>query len=211
MLVAEAYLGRMRRPADGMRALRAVLDEPRCDPLTRKQAARQLVEAMVARGDIDGARTEAHARADLLDARFVATTDRLVRRRTLRHLALLAAAALVAFSVGSATRAVRKGRGAVVGRAVRKLTPLVVVFAAYIGVVGGLLASSYESGNAKPFLVLGVAVVPVFLLARVWSAAGSATVRARAARAAAAATGAMAMAFLVLDALDPAYLEGFGL
>jgi hypothetical protein len=94
---------------------------------------------------------------------------------------------------------------------VRRLIRLAVGFAAYVAIVGGMLASQYESGNASPFLVLGVAIVPLVLVARAWSAVGSVRLSARIGRAMLCATSVFAVAFLVLRLVRSDYLDGFGL
>ena len=96
-------------------------------------------------------------------------------------------------------------------RELRKLAPVAAVFVAFVAVAGGVLASKYESGNAEPFLFLGAAVLPLLLLARAWSAVGSQTGAARAARALLCGATVVAAAFMLLDAMNPQYLEGFGL
>ena len=93
----------------------------------------------------------------------------------------------------------------------RTFARVVVPFAAWAALVGGVLASEYEAGNARPFLLLGAFVVPLTLLARAWGAAGSAARAARVARAVVAASSVAAAAFLLLETLDVTYLEGFGL
>jgi hypothetical protein len=93
----------------------------------------------------------------------------------------------------------------------RRVAPLAFAFAAYLAAVGGLLASRYEAGNAAPFLALGAAVIPIVLLARAWAAVGSLRVPARIGRALLSATTVFAAALAVLEAINPAYLDGFGL
>ena len=66
---------------------------------------------------------------------------------------------------------------------------------------GAVLASSYESGTAKPFLFFGSALFPLLVIARAWGAAGASTTKARAGRAAVCAAGVASAAFL-------AYVEG---
>jgi hypothetical protein len=96
-------------------------------------------------------------------------------------------------------------------RSVRQMTPLAVGFAAYVAIVGGVLAAQYETGNAGPFLVLGAAIVPLVLVARAWSAASSGSPAARIGRALLCTTSVFAAAFLVLRAVRSEYLDGFGL
>jgi hypothetical protein len=86
-----------------------------------------------------------------------------------------------------------------------------VLFAAFVGLGGGALASGYEAGNAAPFLALGAAVLPVVLVARAWGAAGSTRAAARAGRALVCFVTVLAIGFVVLERIDPQYLGGFGL
>ena len=94
---------------------------------------------------------------------------------------------------------------------VRASSRIVLAYAAYVAVVGALLAAGYEEGTARPFLLFGAVLVPLLLLARAWGAAGSQEPRARGMRAALCAASALGAAFLVLEHVDVAYLEGLGL
>ena len=85
------------------------------------------------------------------------------------------------------------------------------MFAVYVALGGGALASGYEAGNAEPFLVFGVVLLPIVLTSRAWGAAGSAATAARVARGVVCATAVVAAAFLVLEAINGQYLEGFKL
>jgi hypothetical protein len=211
MLVSEAWLGGLHRPDAAIEELRKVTVDAKADPLTARLAERELVDALVASGRIDDAVDQARANATRLDPRYVAGILRLPVRRAIRRasIAILCAFAMLAL-VGLA-RAARRG---VLGSALvelRKLAPVAVVFIAFIALAGGYLASSYESGNATPFLWLGAAVLPLLLVARAWSAVGSQTSAARAARAVLCGATVVAAAFMLLDTLNPQYLQGFGL
>jgi putative copper export protein len=96
-------------------------------------------------------------------------------------------------------------------QALRKVAPVAVVFVAFIALAGGTLASKYESGNATPFYALGLMVLPLVLLARAWGAVGSSSRAARASRALLCGGAIASAAFMLLESLNPAYLEGFGL
>jgi hypothetical protein len=211
MLVAEAWLGRLHRPEDALAQLRKVRDDPKADPLTARLAERELVDALVAEGRLDEAAAEARARANRLDPRFVRQTVRLVRRRSLRWTAVGALAGFVGLAGLALARATRRGAIGAAGRAVRSIAPIAVAFALYVGCAGGELASQYESGNSSPFIALAAAVLPILLLARAWGAVGSAGRAARAGRSLLCAATVVAAAFVLLDAMNPAYLEGFGL
>jgi hypothetical protein len=211
MLVAEAWLGRMHRPDAAVVQLRQVADDPKADPLTGRLAERELVDALVATGRLDDAAAEARAHKTRLDPRFVRQVQRLVVRRSVRWVARGVLAAFALLAIVGLARAARRGALGDALRALRALGPVALLFIAFIAVAGGALASNYESGNASPFLWLGAAVLPLVLLARAWSAVGSQRAGARAARAALCGASVVAMAFVLLDTLDPQYLVGFGL
>ncbi|MDF2697492.1 MAG: hypothetical protein K0S65_5875, partial [Labilithrix sp.] len=117
----------------------------------------------------------------------------------------------VLLALTAIARAGRAGRlDRVVARA-QASSRLIVLYAAYVALAGAALATGYEEGRARPFLLFGVVLVPLLLVARAWSAAGSTRALARAARAVLCATSALAAAFLVLEHVDVAYLEGLGL
>jgi hypothetical protein len=211
MLVAQAWLERLNRPDDGIGELRRVADDPTSDALTARLAARELVRALVARGRLQRAADEALERADHLDAKFVKQILRLARRSGLRNAAVLELALFGALASVALFRARRARTLARASAALRRLAPLTLAFAAYVGMAGGVLASRYEAGNAMPFVLFGVLLVPVVLLASAWAAVGSKTAPARIGRALLCGAGVVATAFVLLDAYQPTYLEGFGL
>lgn len=211
MLVAEAWLGRMRRPTEAIAELRNVADDPAADPLTASLAERELVEALAASGKVGEAAAEAHAHANLLDAGYVRSVDRLVQRKWVRRAAVAVLAAFFALAALALVHAQRRRAFREVARALVVLAPVAVLFAAFVAVVGAVLASRYESGNARPFLLLGAEALPLVLIARAWSAVGSPLPVARVARAALCGATLLAAAFVLLDMVSPEYLEGFGL
>ncbi len=211
MLVAEAWLRRMNRPEDAIGELRTVADDPTSDALTAQLAARELVNALVASGELAKAQSEALARGDRLDSRFVAQIGRLARRRVFRAAALLELALFVTLACFALFRARSVRTRARVSSALWRLAPAALAFAVFVGGGGGLLASNYETGNAVPFFLFGLLVLPVVLLAGAWAAAGSARAPARVGRALLCGASVAAAAFVLLDAYRPTYLEGFGL
>jgi hypothetical protein len=211
MLVAEAWLGRMRRPEAALVELQAVAGDPAADPLTARLAEGELVQALVASGRIVDARTEAHARMGLLDQAFVRSVDRLARRRWLRRGAAVVLAAFAALSAVALARAHRRRSLGEAARALGALAPAAIPFLAFVAIAGAVLASRYESGNAWPFLLLGATSLPLVLVARAWGAVGSARPADRFARAVLCAATVLAAAFVLLDMVNPGYLEGFGL
>ena len=114
-------------------------------------------------------------------------------------------------SAGSLGAAARRRALRDVGARVARSLPLGLAFAAYVALAGGALSAGYERGNAAPFLALGAVLFPLVILARAWGAAASTAPSARAFRAVVCASAAVAGGFLVLEALDTAYLAGFGL
>jgi hypothetical protein len=211
LFVAEAYLTEPGRHADALSEMDRALDEPKIDPLTARATARRLVDERLASGDLDGAIAEARARRALLEASYVKTVERRRVRRALDRVALADCAAVIALAGVALALAKRRGRLAAVAEATKRAAPIALLFAAYVGLAGGYLASKYESGNATPFYLLAAALFPIVLLARAWAAAGSPRPAARAARVVLCGACALAVAFLVLEKLDPVYLDGFGL
>ncbi len=202
VLAAEAYAQRLDRPADAERLYRQIVSDAAADDVLRRKAQRDLVTLLVARGDLDGAAVAARGQATL-----VAEVARLVRRRWL-HLASIGALAVLGLLT---TRALLATRAAGVKPALRRIAPLALAFALYVGVAGAVLASRYEGGTAQPFLVLGGGLFLLLLAARAWGAAGGRSARARMVRAVVCGAGALATAFLVLETIDASYLDGMGL
>jgi hypothetical protein len=215
MLVAEAWLGRLHRPDLALAPLRLVESDPNTDPLTARLAEREIVDAEITRGALNEASAEAHAHAVRLDPRFVARVDKLVRRQALFYVALCEIALFLALTLGALARAVRRASDGIrlqrLRGSLRGLGPIAAGFGAYIALVGGALASRYESGNAAPFLALGAVTVPLVLCAHVWNAVGRGNALARAARAVLSGVSVVAAAFVLLDVVNPTYLDGFGL
>ncbi len=212
MLVAEACLGRVGRQNQGVSVLRKIVDDTATDPLTRRHAARMLIDALVSAHDLDGA----IALAERLDPRSLDPALKthvvvLVRRR-LAHRGALFDLTLLALAAGASIARLAWTRGfAALRKPVASALPIVLGFAAYVAIAGSALAAGYEAGNATPFLVLGAVLVPLILLSRAWGAASSVAPVSRALRAVLCASAVVAGGFLVLETVDSAYLEGFGL
>jgi hypothetical protein len=190
MLAAEAYIGRLHRP----------------DVLTARQAVSDLVTALVGRDDLDTALEVTHRYKRLAEPSAERNIQRRLRRRPMR---LVAMANLVLVVGAGAVGLVRMRRP--VASAIARLAPMALAFAAFATLVGGFLASTYESSSPLPFAALLAPMFGVFLSARAWSASGSARLPARVLRGAACFTSIFAVAFLALDRMDPMYLQGFGL
>ena len=210
MFVAEAWL-RTTRVDDAIAELRLVRDDPEADSLTARLAARAIVDALAGQGRVDDAADDARAHANVLDPQFVRQTERLVRRRTTRRAAFALLGVFVGSACGALVRARVRGALSHAVRAVREMAPLALGFAAFVGCAGGALASQYETGRALPFILFGLGVLPLVLLARAWAAVGSTRASARIGRAALCAASVLAVAFVLLEAVNPAYLDGFGL
>jgi len=206
MLAAEAYIGRLHRPDEGMRLLDLVAGDPKADVLTARQAVSDLVTALVGRDDLDTALEVTHRYKRLAEPSAERNIQRRLRRRPMR---LVAMANLVLVVGAGAVGLVRMRRP--VASAIARLAPMALAFAAFATLVGGFLASTYESSSPLPFAALLAPMFGVFLSARAWSASGSARLPARVLRGAACFTSIFAVAFLALDRMDPMYLQGFGL
>lgn len=211
MVVAEAWLGRLERPDDGIAILRLVTAETHIDPLTQRLAERELVEAMLSRGDIDGAVAEVAARPARFDSRFAKQVRRLKVRRAVGRGAVAVLAIFGVLALLALVRAWRAKTLHLAWEAMRALAPTAGLFVALIAGGGGALASKYETGNAAPFFMLGAAVLPLLLVARAWSAVGAQRPAARAARALLSAATVVSAAFVMLELVNPEYLVGFGL
>jgi hypothetical protein len=210
-VVAEAWLGRLRRADDALALLRSIADDPYADADLAHLAEHRIIATWLDDGRIRDAAREAEAHAGLVDAPLAARVRRLVRRRIARW-AASAAIALLALTAGVACiGAARRRALSQAARAVVGVAPAALGVAAYAAVVGGALATTYEGGRGAPFVALGAAVLPLALLARAWSAVGSNGRAARLARAAVCGAATIAAGFLVLEGIDPTYLEGFGL
>ena len=209
MLLAEAWLGRLHRPDDAVTMLRLVTEEKKIDPLTMRLAEHELVDALVAQGRLDEAIAEVTAHPTRLDNKFVIRVKRLRTRRAVRLVALGVLGAFGALVLFGLLRGRRQlGEAA---RAVRALAPTAILFVGFVAAGGGLLASKYETGNAEPFLLFGAGLLPIILVARAWSAVGSQAPAARIGRSFLCAATVAAAAFMLLESVNPQYLEGFRL
>lgn len=207
MLGAEAYLGRLHRPDQAIPLLELVAEDPKADVLMARQAASDAVATEVGRGDLDVALEMARKYRRLVEP----TTERSILRQKRRApLRAVASANLVVVIVAGLLGVIQAGRRRVFS-AVARLAPLALLFLGFAMLVGGLLASTYESSSPLPFAALLLPTFGVALAARAWSANGSRSTGARAFRAVACFGSVFAVAFLTLDRMDPMYLSGFGL
>jgi hypothetical protein len=211
MIVAQAWLGRMGRESDAVAALRRVVDDPAAPPVTARLAEREIVGALLARGDVVEAESEARAHADVLDGAFVASVERVARRRWEQRAAVGVIASFVVFVSWALVRATVSRSFGAAPRALRSLATVAAPFLALLAGAGALLGWFYQSASPAPFLLFGPAALVVVLAARAWSAVGSNRRVHRLGRGLLCAATVLATAFTLLDALDPTYLEGFGL
>jgi hypothetical protein len=198
----EAWLTELNDRSAAEAAFEETLAEPKVGPVLRNQAAARLVDGALARGDLERARTFAEKASDPTLAARVA----VALRRSKLHVGALALLALfAAFAVGAIVR----GRARV--REARRFLPWAVGLVLWLGGAGAFLATRYERGNAAPFLAFAAVLLPIVLLARAWGVASDGGPARRAGRALLAASAVFAAAFLLLERIDPRYLEGFGL
>lgn len=208
MLAAEAYLDRLGREDAGLRTLDLITSDASAEPMLARFAARRAVDLLLARGRVAEAAVIAKRAGD---AELIAHVRTIVRRKRAHNVAIAFLAVALAGAARDVVRAWRAGvLGARLQRARRHLGGI-AAFAAIVGLGGAALSAGFERGHAGPFLRLGAAVGLIALVARAWSAAGSASVKARGVRAALCAWAVLGVAFLVLESSDVRYLEGFGL
>jgi hypothetical protein len=211
VLAAEAYANRLERPSDSVGLWQRIIVDPHADRVTAGAAARSLATYHLTREDFASAEATIALAGSKVDATIARDVHRAVRRHHLHRFSIATLAIALAAATLTIGRSVRAGKlAAILGRA-RASSRLVIVYAAYVAIGGAVLATGYEEGTSRPFLLFGAVLVPILLIARAWGAAGSTSTRARAVRAAVCATSALAAAFLVLERVDVAYLEGMGL
>ncbi|HEX7663044.1 MAG TPA: hypothetical protein VF407_00960 [Polyangiaceae bacterium] len=191
--------------------LEEVARDPAADPVTFHESSRELVDAYLS--NHDDIRADAIATLPHEDPGLAKKIALVERRRALREAALAFLAFFAVVAIGSVFRAVSRGRAGAVLLATRRFAPLAFGFALWIGVAGGVLASSYETGRVAPFAWLGALSFVIVLLARALGAAQSSSPFALRASAAALSAGAMiAGALFILCSVDSGtYLAGFGL
>ncbi|AKV01178.1 hypothetical protein AKJ09_07841 [Labilithrix luteola] len=212
VLAAEGYGRRFNRPDEAMALYRRILDEPSAPRIVTQKASRDLVAILIARNDFAAAREVLARAGDRADPKLAREVGRLARRQALGRVATAALVAMAALALRAFVSAARRGRTKQVLRALARIAPVGIGYAAYVGVLGGLLASGFEAGTARPFLILGLVLVPLLAIARIWGAStpGSSSL-ARLSRAVLCGVAVTGAAFLVVRAVDVAYLEGMGL
>jgi hypothetical protein len=189
--------------------LRALARDSHNDVLLRRSAATRLVMTLADAGDFDAADAAGREFARNIDPAAVQHAKAVRLRSRVHVVALAALGAVLGIAVLSLVAAHRRVRGAI--PALRRMAPTVTFFLVDAGLVGGYLASSYENGSPVPFVSFAALMLPLLALFRVWSAVGSPRVAARVGRALAAVAATVALAFLLVERINPSYLEGFGL
>jgi hypothetical protein len=207
MLAAEAYAGRLGRKNDARPLLRLVAEDPQADSLMSREAATELFGSYLADTDYDAALALTHGYPKLLPQYAERDVKRLVRRKLYRVLAWGDVGLLVVLAAYGVSRV---GARQALGR-VGRLAPMAIAFAALCTGVGGFLASRYEQSSPFPFGAMLPVILGAILLARVGSAGGPYAPVTRGARAVVAFAAVFAVAFLMLDRMDPIYLQGFGI
>jgi hypothetical protein len=209
MLAGDAFLAQ----GDLARAL-PLLDlvdtDSKADPILHHQAAHELVDTYLAHGNPEAAMQVAMRPNE--DPTLAKTVARSIRRRRFGSISIVTLALFALASLVSIGRGAMRGKAGEISLNVKRFAPLAVAFAAWIALFGGILAASFERGNESPFIVLGLSAVPIFFIARAWSASGSESRAARLGRAALTAACVAATAFVVLTWVGGGvYLAGFGL
>ncbi len=211
VLVAEAYAGRLHRPAEALPILEQVVADPSADPLTARLSLDMLVAVELDLDDLDAASDAVHRHAKIAEPSLVLRVHTLVRRHALHRAALGVLAAWLVLAAVAIGRAAARGDIGEAVAAVRASYKLIAGFLAYVTIAGAALAMGYEPGTGAPFLVFGAVALPLALAARAWGAVGATQPAARAGRALLCAASVIGAAFLVLEWINVEYLKGFGL
>jgi hypothetical protein len=189
--------------------LRALASDAKNDVLLRRSAATRLVMTLADAGEFDAADAAGREFAKNIDPASIKHVAAVRRRAHVHVVALGVLAVALGLAVLSLVAARRLLAAAL--RAAGAIARLVAFFLLYAGLAGGYLASSYENGSPLPFMLFAGLMLPLVLLLRMWSAVGSPRLAARIGRALAAVGATLAVGFLVVEHVNPAYLEGFGL
>ncbi len=189
--------------------LRELASDVHNDVLLRRTAATRLVMGLADAGDFEAAEAAAAEFARNIDPQAIKHV-RAVRRRGHVHVAALGA---LGVALGLLVTSLVARRRSVIGAlpSVRRMVPVVLFFFGYAGAVGGYLATTYENGSASPFLLFAAVMMPFAMILQVWNAVGSPRLAARASRGIAAVAATLALGFLVVEQVNPSFLEGFGL
>ena len=189
--------------------LRALASDLHNGVLLRRSAATRLVTSLADAGDFDAADAAAREFAKNVDPTAVRHANALRQRSHVHRAALGTLAIGLGLAASSLIAAHRSLRGAL--RALLGVAPVTTFFFSFAGLVGGALASCYENGSPLPFISFAALMLPLVAIFRMWSAVGSPRLAARVGRGALAVAATFALGFVVIEQLNPMYLEGFGL
>jgi hypothetical protein len=207
LLVAQAYVGRLHRPADAAPVLAALARDPSTAPDLRRIATEMLARVREERGEFAIALREL---TDLHAPEPVVTRVRRRLRRAWMYRAAWVSIALVALAgVVSILRIARRKRLGELIAAWRR--PLPLAHLAMLSLGGALLAHSYEEHDMRPFFGFGAGALFVYFAATAWSLAGSTHPLARTGRAIACALAVLSVSFLAMHRFDVGMLEGINL
>jgi hypothetical protein len=210
LLVGEAWWHRLGEPRRAIAPLAFAVEDRAADRLTRALAIAELVAVRREFGEIAEAYDLVERYPDLSPGTR-AEVRRLFRRRELRAASLCVLALLALIGMGSLIRVARRLGGV---RDIPRVVvrPLAVAASLYLGGAAALLARFRGDGDPRPFLLLGLGVFAIDVIARVWRLAsenGRSAVAA--ARIVTCAMGVLAVAFLAIERTEAGYLESFGL
>ncbi len=207
LVVAQAYVGRLHRPADALPILHELALDRSAPAGVRQLASELLVQAGLATRRL--AETLPDLRALGADPLTLARVRRLLRRDQLRPVAWIAVAAVLLLGLASAIRAARSGRARAILRG--WFRPLPLAHLAMLCLGGAVLAHSHDDHDVRPFLALGAGALAVYLAAVAIAVVGSKHAVFRTLCGVACFAGVLAVSFLAMDRFDPGMLEGIGL
>jgi hypothetical protein len=185
--------------------------DPATDRVVASKAARDAVNLQLERKDTRAAEATVALAGGRADPKLGQDVRRTIRRAKVHHAALVVLIVMLVFAARATIATIRKSGTGRIGEALRRTWKLALAYAAYVALAGAALAAGYEAGTTKPFLFFGLVLAPLLLLARMWGAAGGESRAARTGRAMVCGGAVLGAAFLVLESVDVAYLEGMGL
>jgi len=212
LFVAEAYVGRLHRPADAVTPALAVAKDEHGDAVHRSAGYELAYSAMHAIGDLDRERRELGSDPQAPDS-VRSRVKRDVRRHSLHATSIAIASTGLALFVWALVRTLRRGRWSIASQTAFDLRA--IGFLAILVFGGYLLGEKWEAGQGAHFLPFGIALVLVHLLVACWRGAyGDESAFRRAIGSLTAAACVLAAAYLVLErgeAKGTPLLQGFGL
>lgn len=211
LVVAQAYAHTLDAPDRAAAALEVILSDRAADRGTRALALSEVITIYGKSGDLRAAERAVERQPDLLP-NLTREVRAGVRRERGAKVCFGALAMLVLGAVWGGIRAVKRLRD------VRALGPLVLpprafAFAFYVGAGGAIFVRLHGSeGDPTPFLGLGLGIVVVSSLVRLWGLGAAKPSRLGVAiRAGAGVIGMLAVAYLILWRASAASLGPLGL